>query len=92
MRQDVGTELPLFSLDELDVCLHAVLFEVLSEQIRNVGIRVQTRELSSARISSLRQRQTHSDELENEAQLAQIPNILLDFLLSHSRFFPIETG
>ena len=50
MRQDVGTELPLFSLDELDVCLHAVLFEVLSEQIRNVGIRVQTRELSSARI------------------------------------------
>jgi hypothetical protein len=46
MRQNVGAEFSLFALDDLDVGLHASLCELLREEIGDIGVRMQTSELS----------------------------------------------
>ena len=45
MREHVGAELALLTLDDLDVRLHAVLGEVLREEVADVRVRVQATEL-----------------------------------------------
>lgn len=48
MREHVRAEFALLALHNLNVGLHPVLLEVLRKQVRDVRIRVQSRELSSA--------------------------------------------
>jgi hypothetical protein len=40
MREDIAAQIPLFPLDELDVCLHTVLGEVLGERVGYEGVGV----------------------------------------------------
>ena len=73
--QDITADLALLALHQLDVSLHTLLGESSSEQVRDVGVRVET---------------TKSDELPDEAKLAEIPDVALHLLGAELSGIPIE--
>lgn len=46
MSENVASDVPLATLDELDIRLHALSGERLGKQLADVRVRVQTTELS----------------------------------------------
>ena len=94
VREDVASNLTLTALHKLNVSLHALLSKVFGEHVRDVRIGMETRELESA-IGQLTSRQnlkkiTHSDELPDEAKLAEFPNVGLHVVLVETSSLPVE--
>lgn len=92
MSENITTDIRLSPLNQFDIRLHPLLRERLCEEIINVRVRVQTRKLfTKHQLPATNVKPgTHRDELEDKAELPQLPNILLHLLLSQTRRTPVE--
>lgn len=75
MGEDVTADVALLALDELNVGLHSLLGKVLCEEVVDVGVGVETGE---------------GDELEDEAELSEVPDEALHLVGTETSSVPVE--